>query len=329
MSKLSIARIAGLDLPISRLFFGTAVAPIWADEPAAPVLLDNVLKAGVNAFDCARSYGYAEKVLGRWMESRGCRDRVIVLTKCGDIQDGVVHIDRRVILDQLSRSLEALQIEQIDIYLLHRDDPNTPVEEMIDTMNEAKEAGKFRIFGASNWTRDRIEKANHYAKSRGLAGFTVSSPSFSLAHPLCDMFGGDCITLSGQEHAADRAWYASSQMPVIAYSSLGRGFFSGRFKAGDYEKARTILDIYAQKGYLHEENMERLRRAELLAKRLGTSVSEVAMRYVFSSPMNIFAVVSTTSPDRIRMNQRAVSCPLTPEEVTFLENRLEEGDETS
>ena len=57
MSKLSIARIAGLDLPISRLFFGTAVAPIWADEPAAPVLLDNVLKAGVNAFDCARSYG--------------------------------------------------------------------------------------------------------------------------------------------------------------------------------------------------------------------------------------------------------------------------------
>jgi aryl-alcohol dehydrogenase-like predicted oxidoreductase len=329
MNELLTARIAELDRPVSRLFFGTAIPPVSTDEPAAPELLDSVLAAGVNAFDCARSYGHAEEVLGRWMESRGCRDRVTVLTKCGDIRDGIVHIDRRVILDQLSRSLEALRTGQIDIYLLHRDDPDTPVEEYIDTLNECKAAGKFRIFGVSNWTRNRIEEANRYAESRGLAGFSVSSPNFGLTRQMQDLWGGGCVTLSGPENAEDRAWYAGSQMPVIAYSALGRGFFSGRFRAGDYEKARSVLDIYAQKGYLYEENMERLRRAEQLAERLGISVSEVAMRYIFSSPMNVFAVVSTTSSDRLRMNLRAVSRPLTPEEVTFLEDGAEGGGEPS
>ena len=329
MSELLTGRIAGLELPVSRLFFGTAIPPVSTDEPAAPDLLDSVLEAGVNAFDCARSYGHAEEVLGRWMESRGCRDRVTVLTKCGDIRDGVVQINRQVILDQLARSLEALRTEQIDIYLLHRDDPNTPAEEYIDTLNELKAAGKFRIFGVSNWTRARIEKANRYAESRGLAGFSVSSPNFGLTRQMRDLWGGGCVTLSGPEHAEDRAWYANSQMPVIAYSALGRGFFSGRFSAGDYEKARTVLDTYAQKGYLYEENMERLRRAEQLADHLGISVSEVAMRYIFTSPMNVFAVVSTTSPNRLRMNLRAVSRPLSPEEVAFLEDGSEGSGERS
>ena len=326
MNDLLTARIAGLDLPVSRIFFGTAIPPVSTDEPAAPELLDSVLDAGVNAFDCARSYGHAEEVLGRWMESRGCRDRVTVLTKCGDIRNGVVHVDRRVILDQLSQSLEALRTDRIDIYLLHRDDPDTPLEEYIDTLNEIRDAGKIRIFGVSNWTLDRIEHANRIASSRGLAGFSVSSPNYGLALQMQDLWGGGCVTLSGPENAEDRARYASSRMPVIAYSALGRGFFSGRFRAGDWEKARRVLDSYAQKGYLCEENMERLRRAEQLADRLGISVSEVAMRYLFSSAMNLFAVVSTTSPDRLRMNLRAVSCPLKPEEAAFLEGEPEGGE---
>ena len=188
----------------------------------------------------------------------------------------------------------------------------------------------FRSTARSSWTSwARIEKANRYAESRGLAGFSVSSPNFGLTRQMRDLWGGGCVTLSGPEHAEDRAWYANSQMPVIAYSALGRGFFSGRFSAGDYEKARTVLDTYAQKGYLYEENMERLRRAEQLADQLGISVSEVAMRYIFTSPMNVFAVVSTTSPDRLRMNLRAVSRPLTPEEIAFLEDGSEGGSERS
>ena len=301
----------------SRIFFGTANPPVSTDEKTAYDLLDSVLDSGINAFDCARSYGKAEEVLGKWIESRKCRDEVIILSKCGDVKEGRVSVNRNVIMEQLNQSLEALRTASIDIYLLHRDDPNTPVEEFIDTLNKAKESGKKKDFGVSNWTHQRIETANRYAKSKGMTGFQVSSPNYGLALQVQDLWGGGCVSISGDRAAC--SWYAGNQMPVIAYSSLGRGFFSGKFKAGDYEGARRYLDTFAQKGYLCEENMLRLQRAEELAVKYGVSVSEIAMRYVFSNEMNIFAVVSTTSPERLQMNINAANNPLSAEDVSYLE----------
>ena len=319
--QVATGRIDGIARPVPRLFFGTANPPIFTDDGSAPELLDSVLECGVNAFDCARSYGSAENALGKWMESRGCRDRVTVLSKCGDIRDGKVLVNRQVIAGQLEKSLEALRTDYIDIYLLHRDDPNTPVEEFIDALNAHRERGEIRAFGVSNWTHRRIEAANRYAATHGLAGFSVSSPNYGLACQVQDLWGGGCVTISGPENDGAVAWYAENQMPVVAYSSLGRGFFSGRFRAYDYEAAREVLDSYAQKGYLCEDNMERLRRAEILAERYGVSVPEIAMRYIFGSPMNVFAVVSTTSVERMRMNIRATNHPLSPADRRFLEAR--------
>ena len=312
-------RIAGLEVPVSRIFFGTATGPLLAGENADE-LLDGTFERGVNAFDCARSYGRAEEVLGSWIRRRGNREKVTVLSKCGDIRNGIVKIDRRVIGKQLAESLQALQTEYIDIYLLHRDDPHTPAGEYIETLNEAKRSGLIRLFGVSNWTTERIREANRYAEEHGLEGFSVSSPNYGLARQMADLWGGGCVTLSGPEHEADRSWYARTGMPVIAYSSLGRGFFSGRFRSDEPEKAREILDFYAQKGYLYPENMERLRKAEQLAEKYSVSVPEIAMRYIFSSPMNLFAVVSTTRPERLESSIRAAEAKLTTDEIAWLES---------
>ena len=306
-------------MSVSRIFCGTANPPISSAEKSAYELLDSVLASGINAFDCARSYGMAENTLGNWIEKRNCRDKIIILSKCGDVKNGKVLVNRQVIMEQLQQSLEALKVSYIDIYLLHRDDPNTPVEEFIDTLNEIKEAGKIKIFGVSNWTHQRIEAANNYAASKGLTGFQVSSPNYGLARQIQDLWGGGCVTISGPENKEARSWYIENQMPVIAYSSLGRGFFSGRFKAGDYATARKCLDTFAQKGYLYEENMQRLKRAEELAEKYNISVPEIAMRYIFSSEMNLFAVVSTASPERLRMNIRAANNPLSKEDSQYLE----------
>jgi len=317
--KVCTGRVPGLDRPLSRLFFGTASPPVSTCDGAALELLDEVLAQGINVFDCARSYGRAEETLGKWMESRRCRERVTVLSKCGDVQKGVVRVDRQVIDEQLHRSLDALRTDRIDIYLLHRHDPNTPVEEIIDALNAHRESGRVGVFGVSNWTHRDIETANRYAAANGLAGFVVSSPNYGLTRQLADPYGGGCVTISGPEHAEARAWYIENQMPVVAYSSLGRGFFSGRFRAFDEDGARRVLDVFAQKGYLYPANMRRLRRAEQLAEQYGISVPEIAMRYVFASPMNVFAVVSTTSIERMRMNLRAAANPLPAEAVRFLE----------
>ena len=313
-------RIPGLENQVSRLFFGTANPPVSTDGESAYELLDGVLSSGINAFDCARSYGMAENVLGKWIEARKCRKQVTVLSKCGDVRNGKVSVNRQVINEQLKQSLDALRTDYIDIYLLHRYDPDTPVEELIDTLNEHQKNNEIRIFGVSNWSHSCIEAANRYAASHGLTGFSVSSPNYGLTLQVKDLWGGGCVSISGAENKAARDWYIQNQMPVIAYSSLGRGFFSGRFRAYDYESARKILDSYAQKGYLYEENMKRLERAEKLAEKYNTSVSDIAMRYVFSNKMNMFAVVSTASVERLQKNIIAAKNPLSDDDIQYLES---------
>ncbi len=302
----------------SRIFFGTANGPMLAGEDVSG-LLDEMVALGINAFDTARGYGLAERVLGNWMATRGNREKLVILSKCGDLKNGVVHLDRGVIEEELAQSLKELRTDYIDVYLLHRDDPNTPISEYMECLNEQKRAGKIRCFGVSNWTISRIEAANAYAKAHGLEGFTVSSPHYGLAEQVQDPWGGGCVTVSGPSRVADRQWYAEQQMPVVAYSSLSRGFFSGKFRAGDYEGAREALDLPAQRGYLSEGNMERLRRAELLAAREGCTVAAIAMRYLFSTKMNLFAVCATSSAQRMRDNIAASRAPLSAEDVQFLE----------
>ena len=178
--------IRGLPLPVSPVFFGTAMEPLMRDGDAAAGLLDSVLEAGVNAFDCARSYGQAEVALGRWIRARGCRDEVAILTKCGDIREGRVEVNRGVIREQMAQSLDRLQTDCIDLYLLHRDDPSVEAGAIIEIMNALYSEGKIRAFGGSNWSYRRIEEANEYAYSHGLIPFSVSSPNFGLAEQVAD-----------------------------------------------------------------------------------------------------------------------------------------------
>lgn len=314
------AAIPGVPIPVSRIFLGTAMKPFLEGQDTSE-LLDGMFALGINAFDCARGYGLAERSLGDWIRLRNNRDKVVILTKCGNVDlSGRVRVDPEVIGKELDESLRTLNVDTVDIFLLHRDDPNIPVSETVACLNEKQREGKIRLFGVSNWTTKRIAEANAWAAAHGLNGFTVSSPNYGLAVQVTDPWGGDCVSISGHENRDARDWYAREKMPVLAYSAMGRGFFSGRFRSGDYDKAAEILDRYAQKGYLYPVNMERLARCEELAAKRGCGVPDIAMRYIFSSPMTVFAVVSTLSPERMKANIAASLDPLTPEEAAFLEN---------
>ena len=224
-------KIQGLEKPVSRMIFGTAIGPM-IEGKSADELLDAALVKGINTFDTARGYGRAEESLGGWMKRRDNREQVVVISKCGNCDsDGSVCVNRKVIERELAESLQALQTNYIDIYLLHRDDPKTPVSEMIDTLNKLQKEGKIKIFGVSNWTHERIEEANRYAKEHQLQGFSVSSPHFGLAEQVADPWGGDCVTITGKQNEAARNWYRDNQMPIIAYSSLARGLMAGKIKS--------------------------------------------------------------------------------------------------
>ena len=156
-------KIPGLEKPVSRMIFGTAIGPM-IEGKNADELLDAAFAKGIHTFDTARGYGRAEESLGGWMKRRDNREQVVVISKCGNCDsDGSVCVNRKVIETELAESLQALQTDYIDIYLLHRDDPKTPVSEMIDALNELQKEGKIKVFGVSNWAHERIEEANRYA----------------------------------------------------------------------------------------------------------------------------------------------------------------------
>lgn len=217
------------------------------------------------------------------MKRRGNRDQVVIISKCGNCDsDGSVCVNRKVIETELAESLQALQTDYIDIYLLHRDDPKIPVSEMIDTLNELQKAGKIKVFGVSNWTHERIEEANSYAEEHHLQGFSVSSPHFGLAEQVADPWGGDCVTITGKQNEVARNWYQENQMPIIAYSSLARGLMAGRIKSSQEAQAVEILDPFCVKGYVCHDNFKRLVRCEELAEKKAALCHRLHLRGCFS-----------------------------------------------
>lgn len=325
MSEMVYVPMAELGKKVSRIFYGTADEPFSTGGDGND-LLDSIYACGVNAFDSARVYGLAEKSLGNWIAARNNREDIVVLTKCAHPSpDGRKRVSDKDIREDIEKSLRYLQTDYIDIYLLHRDDPDVPAGDAVEIMNALKAEGKIRMFGGSNWTHERIEEANEYAYKKGLIPFSVSSPNFGLANQVDDPWGGGCITISGPANENARTWYEKNQMPVIAYSSLGRGLFSGRIQANNMEQAKNVLDDAAMKGYGYPENFERLRRCEQIAAKKGCSVAQIAMAWIYNQPINSFAIVSTRSAARMRENIKALHVTLTAKEVRFLDLK-EEND---
>lgn len=315
---MKYGKIMNVKQPVSRILMGTASEPFQSGGDASDIL-DSMFELGVTAIDTARNYGLAERSVGDWMEKRGNRDKVVILSKCSHPDEfSSRRVSEKDIREDFAVSSRLLRTDHIDIYLLHRDVKDVDVSVPIEVLNAMHSEGKIGAFGVSNWTLERIRKANEYAAAHSLIPFTVSSPNYSLAYQAEDMWGGS-VTISGPENRSVRDWYASSGMPVVAHSPMARGFFSGRFTSADRETAAAALDEYARKGFYHEENFERLRRCEIMAEQKGCTVAQLSLAWLFSSPMNMFAAVSTSSPERMAQNIAALDIELTPAERDYLD----------
>lgn len=308
--------------PVSRILCGTAAPPL-DNGGDGEELLDAILALGINCFDLARVYGTAEAAIGQWMAKRGNREQVVLLSKCAHpTPNGQKRVSEKAIRQDFQESSADLQTDYIDIYLLHRDDTSVDVAVAVETLNALHAEGKIGAFGGSNWTHQRIEEANEYAYKNNLIPFTVSSPNFGLAEQIADIWG-DGITISGGANEDARAWYTQTQMPVIAHSSLGRGFFSGKLKSTDAEKADRVLDSIAIKGFGSKENYARLARCEKLAAEKNCSVPQIAMAWLLGQSVNTFAVVSTSSPARMGQNIEALRLQLSQQEMDWLDLKAE------
>jgi aryl-alcohol dehydrogenase-like predicted oxidoreductase len=316
--------ILGVKKPVSRLILGTMIISI-KDKERSFELLDAAYEMGYTSFDTAHGYagGDSERGLGLWIQERGNRDNIVIITK------GCHHnVDRKRLTSfdltsDLYDSLSRLRTEYIDLYLLHRDDPSVPVGPIVETLNEHLQAGRIHAFGGSNWTHQRTANANEYARKHGLTPFAASSPNYGLAEQVEDPWGGGCVTISGLQNRDARKWYESNQMPIFAYSSLARGLFSGRITPENYEEKKSTLDQACRKAYCHEPNFKRLERALLLSRDKDISVPQLVLAYMLGSPMNVFPIVGAAKRQELKDNVQAFDISMTEIERSWL--NLETG----
>jgi aryl-alcohol dehydrogenase-like predicted oxidoreductase len=319
---MKYGHVKGIDKPVSGLVQGTVM--LFENELTKSFqLLDEVYSHGCRAFDTAHSYGGGEKerVLGAWLRERGVRDEVVILDKGAHPEAGR---DRRVtpedIAADLNESLARLGVDDIDLYVLHRDDPELPVGPIVEALNEHHRAGKIKAFGGSNWSYERVRAANDYAAAHDLVPFAVSSPNYSLATQFQPPWTG-CLSISGTQGDEARAWYAAQGLPLFTWSSLAGGFFSGRFRRDNLASFTSGLDTTCIKAYCYEDNFRRYDRAQELAGKRGLTVPQIALAYILNDPCTVFPLVGCNTGAEFAENALALDVHLTPEERAWLDLR--------
>lgn len=322
---MTYGSLPGLPRPVSRLVQGTTMIGSH-DLDGSFALLDAVVAMGCNTFDSAHIYGNgdSERVLGQWLQARGNRDQLVLLTKGAHPSADRRRVTPYDIAADLHDSLARLHTEHIDIYLLHRDDESLPVGPIVEALNEHHTAGRIGLFGGSNWSHERLQAANDYAAEHGLVPFTVSSPNFSLAEQIVPPWDG-CLSIGGAAGAEARAWYARSGVAIFAWSSLAGGFFSGRHQRGNQDSFTEEFDKGCARAYGYEVNYQRLDRAQALAQQLGVSAAQIALAYVLCQPLPVFPIVGCRTPAEFADNLHATALALTPDQLAWLDT----GEESS
>jgi predicted dehydrogenase/aryl-alcohol dehydrogenase-like predicted oxidoreductase len=297
--------IEGLDKPVSRFILGALAA--HGSFPKAQVLFDHWLHVGGNAFDTGHVYNGCDRILGLWLQSRRIRDDVVLVAK-GAHTPFCNPVD---LVRELDESLADLQTDYADIYIMHRDNPDVPVGEFMDVLNQLVEAGRIRVFGGSNWSPERFSEANAYAREKGLREMSILNNNLSLARMVDPVWSG-CIHMSERE---SRAWLARNHLTHFAWSSQARGFFTERT---DRELESPGFDPELRRCWISPGNLERRRRALEMAGEKGVRPINIAAAYVLNQAFASYALIGPESVRELESSLPALDLRLTPGEIEYL-----------
>ena len=284
--------------------FGTAQTGL-----ALEALFDRFIAGGGNFFDTAHCYavwspepdaaGASERTLGRLVRSRGLEKAVVIETKGGhpSLPPRYTRPDRflspEVLASDVRESLDRLGLARLDLFLLHRDDPRVPVDEIMDALAELTAGGLIRH-------AKRIALANECARRRGHPPFVVSSPSWNLAQRNeGTMFDPTMRDLD----SADEAWHCESLLPVMGYNGSAGGFFASGGKPGSYD---------------NPVSRARLARCEELARSLTATPGQVALAWLMAQPFPVFPIIGTGQPAHLEEALGAVKLRVTPDQARWL-----------
>ena len=314
---MEFVRLGRTGLEVSRLALGCMSYgdPAWRpwilDEAAARPHFRRALDLGINFFDTADMYskGRSEEVTGRLLAGMVGRHDYVLATKVffpvekGPNRSG---LSRKHILAACEDSLRRLGTDFIDLYQVHRWDPETPFEETLSALDALVRAGKVRYLGASSMAAWQLAKALYTADRRGLARFVSMQNHYNLAYREEER---EIIPLCLEEG-----------LGLVPWSPLARGFLAGsRTRDGAKDTARARSDEYADRLYFRPEDFDVLEAAVAVAKERGVKPAQVALAWVLSRPGVAAPIVGATRLEHLDDAATAVDLRLTDEEVARLE----------
>lgn len=281
---------------VSRLCLGTMTFGKQVDENTAASMLDACLDYGVNFVDTANVYnaGVSEEVVGKILRSR--RDRVVLATKVGIRVGDEPHqfgLSRRTIQTQVEQSLRRLQTDYIDLYYLHQPDPDTPLEESLDAMNDLVRKGLVRMVGASNYAAWQLCRMHSIANSREFQPVVAVQSMYNLlARSLEPELVPACNELG---------------VSLIAYNPLAGGLLTGKHKPELAPETGTRFDGNAayQDRYWNRQNFDAVTRLSSAAQAEGRSIVNLSLSWLLRHSPTGCVIIGASSMSQLNENLEA------------------------
>lgn len=288
-------------MPISDLCLGTVHFGTKLSEKDSWSQLDVFFSQNGNFIDTANVYGkwaddglsHSELTIGKWMKNNNRRHDMFISTKGG--HPPLADMDKSrlgysEVKKDLEESLRNLNTDYIDLYFLHRDDKNIPIDEMIGMLEQFRKEGKIVHYACSNWTLDRIKEADAHVMWTGRQGFSCNQLMWSM---------GD-IRLSGVEDKSMVAmnketytYHDETSKMVMAYMSLCKGFFSKRLHGTPTDKeSDNVYDV--------PSNRLLLERLPVMKKELGVPSTPILLSFIINQPFPAFPIASFRNLDQLK-----------------------------
>lgn len=281
---------------------------VLEEEESRPVI-KKALDLGINFFDTANvySYGASEQILGRALNDYANRDEIVVATKAFVTMKKAPNsggLSRKALLYQIDQSLERLQMDYVDLYIIHRWDYNTPIEETMEALHDIVKSGKARYIGASAMYAWQFAKAQAVADKHGWTKFVSMQNHLNLLYreeeremmPLCD----------------------DQKIAVTPYSPLAAGRLTRDWKA---TTNRFLTDTVAKSKYDTTEDQDRVivERVAEIADKYQVKRAQVALAWLLQKKSVIAPIIGATKESHLTDALPALDLKLTPEDVEYLE----------
>src|SRR6476661_7313412 len=312
---MEYTRLGDTGLRISRLALGcmsygdpsTSAAHLWAfDDDAAEPFFRQAVDLGITFWDTANVYqhGTSEELVGRAIKRYTRREDIVLATKVhGKMHDGPggQGLSRKAILEQVDASLTRLCTDYIDLYQIHRHDPNTPAEETMEALHDVVKAGKVRYLGASSMYAWQFAKLQHAADLHGWTRFVSMQNQYSL--------------MQREEEREMFGLLADQGVGLVPYSPQGKGRLA---RPWGEQSTRSTVDhvVQAFDSPLDEPVVNAVAK---LADAHGVSMAQIALAWVLRNPAVSAPIVGATKPHHLPEAVAALELHLTDDEAAALE----------